>query len=145
VQVEQAALGEADRRIERLRQERGLNAEVDRQVDELFADHQRQLVEYGAAGRLAMKGELAVLPLEDEVLLEQARPTGEGTDPAKLLARHDFIVRQALKAGPTSLLILGGAHDLSDSVRRLGGETTEYVRVTTTWHNELAERNSVPR
>src|SRR5262249_29849345 len=38
-------------------------------------------------------------------------------------------VKRALASGPFSVIVLGGAHDLSASVRRLGGGATEYVRV----------------
>jgi hypothetical protein len=39
-------------------------------------------------------------------------------------------VKAALASGPCSFIVLGGKHDLSAGVRRLGGGTTEYVRVT---------------
>jgi hypothetical protein len=42
---------------------------IDRQVEELVRGHSRQLVEYGAAARLALAGEVEVLPLDDEELL----------------------------------------------------------------------------
>src|SRR4051794_3190306 len=58
-----------------------------------------------------------------------ARPDG-GEDPAAVRDRHDAEVRAALASGPVALVILGGAHNLADSVRRLGGDV-EYVRVTT--------------
>ncbi len=32
---------------------------------------------------------------------------------------------------PTALIILGGAHDLSDNLERLSGGRAEYVRVAT--------------
>jgi hypothetical protein len=35
--------------------------------------------------------------------------------------------------------VLGGKHDLSASVRRLGGGTTEYIRVTTHLYKEVAD------
>jgi hypothetical protein len=38
---------------------------IDRQVDELVRGHSRQLVAYGAAARLALTGEVEVLPLDD--------------------------------------------------------------------------------
>jgi hypothetical protein len=52
-------------------------------------------------------------------------------DLANLAARHDAQVRAVLDNGPFALIVLGGAHDLSDSVRRLGGGHCEYIRVTT--------------
>jgi hypothetical protein len=46
-------------------------------------------------------------------------------------AREDAQVKAALASGPVSVIVLGGGHDLSDSVRRVGGGTVEYLRVTT--------------
>lgn len=92
-------------------------------------------LKYGASGRLAMTGEVEALPLDDDVNLEAAKPVRpDGTvrvDPKRLRVRHDGQVRAALKAGPVSVLVLGGSHDLSRSVRRIGQGTTEYIRVTT--------------
>src|SRR5262249_45319664 len=70
-----------------------------------------------------------VLPL-DETLLEVANPMTPGGR-AKAGARHDYQVKAALAGGPVAFAILGGAHHLSDSVRRLGGGAVEYARVTT--------------
>lgn len=52
-------------------------------------------------------------------------------DPQKMQARHDGQVRTVLDHGPFALVILGGAHDLSESVKRLGKGGCEYIRVTT--------------
>ncbi|MFH1919862.1 MAG: hypothetical protein ABIP48_08265 [Planctomycetota bacterium] len=35
--------------------------------------------------------------------------------------------------GPFALVILGGAHDLADNVRKLAGRDGKYVRVTMRW------------
>jgi hypothetical protein len=76
-----------------------------------------------------------VLPLDDGDLLEAARPiTPDGKvklDPARVAARHDGQVKAALARGPFALVILGGAHDLTDSVRRQSGGRCEYLRLTT--------------
>jgi hypothetical protein len=89
-----------------------------------------------------MRTEVEVLPLDDADLLEgakPARPDGAVTiDPARVEARHDGQVKRALASGPGSVFLLGGAHDLSASVRRLGGGTTEYVRVTTRRFKQVA-------
>jgi hypothetical protein len=66
-------------------------------------------------------------------------------DAAKLGARHDAQVRAALASGPCSVLMLGGNHDLSGSVRRLGKGTVEYVQVTTARYNEMAGDGSAGR
>ena len=62
----------------------------------------------------------------------------DGHDIGKVEARHDFQVRAALRSGPCSLLILGGGHDLSAAVRRLGGGDTEYLRVFTRRYEQFA-------
>ena len=104
---------------------------------DLLQGHSRQLVEYGAAGRLAVRGEVEVLPLDDAVLLERARPlTAEGKKAVE--ARHNYQVKAALDAGAVSVIVLGGAHDLSGAVRRLGNGTVEYLRLTTPRYKEAA-------
>lgn len=45
-------------------------------------------------------------------------------------------VELALENGPFTLLILGGAHDLSASVKRLPGADCEYLRVTMARYQE---------
>jgi len=47
--------------------------------------------------------------------------------------RQDAQVRAIIEGGPLALVILGGAHDLTDNVRKLAGRAGEYVRVTTRW------------
>jgi hypothetical protein len=47
-------------------------------------------------------------------------------------------VRAALKRGPCSVLLLGGGHDLSATVRRLGRGDTEYLRVITRRYAQFA-------
>jgi hypothetical protein len=82
----------------------------------------------------------AVLPLDDAGLLDAAKPgSGGEVERVKLEARHDAQVK-ALASGPCSVLVLGGGHDLSASVRRLGG-TAEYIRVTTGRYREFAGRD----
>jgi hypothetical protein len=77
--------------------------------------------------------DLKLLPLDDAKLLEEAKPIAPDgrfrLDPAKLSARHDGQVRAALKEGVFALVILGGAHDLTDSVRRYAGGQYQYLRV----------------
>jgi hypothetical protein len=46
-------------------------------------------------------------------------------------AREDAIVKAATAKGQFALIVLGGWHDLSESVCRVGGGQCEYVRVTT--------------
>jgi hypothetical protein len=51
-------------------------------------------------------------------------------DPTKETAQQDELVKAATEE-PFALIVLGAAHDLSDSVRRVGGGGCEYLRVTT--------------
>jgi hypothetical protein len=82
----------------------------------------------------------AVAQAGGEPLAAAAEPgTGGKVERAKLEARHDAQVKAALASGgPCSLLVLGGGHDLSASVRRLGGGAAEYVRITTRRYREFA-------
>lgn len=96
---------------------------------------------YGAVGRLVMRGRIEVEPLDAD-LLERAKPVRpDGTvrlDAVAVEARHDGQVKRALAAGPCAVLVLGGGHDLSASIRRLGGGTTEYIRLTPKQYTEAA-------
>lgn len=84
-----------------------------------------------------------MLPLEDAAALEQAKPiTPSGKmkhDPQKIEARHDAQVRAVMKEGPVAVIVLGGSHDLTGSIQRLGGGNCEYLRVTTKRFKEIAE------
>jgi hypothetical protein len=110
----------------------------------LLEDHRLQLVQVGAPGRLLIAGELdQVLPLDDAGLLEKAKPVapdGRQQENAEAeRAREDAIVRRALRSGPVAFIVLGGAHDLSGSIRRAAGGRCEYLRVTTSWAKHLLE------
>lgn len=109
---------------------------VEAEVADLIRQHDRRLLELGSAGRLLVAGELEdVLPLDDADLLERGKPvTPDGKvrlDPERVREREDAQVRAVLSGEPVAVIILGGAHDLSGSVRRLGGGKCEYLCVTT--------------
>jgi hypothetical protein len=108
----------------------------------LLAEHRLDVLRLGAPGRLLGAREVEeVLPLDDAGLLDAAKPSPGGeVERAKLEARHDSQVRAALASGLCALLVLGGGHDLAESVRRLGGGTSEYFRVTTRRYREFAGR-----
>ncbi len=82
-----------------------------------------------------------MLPLDDAAALEDANPSLPGgkvrLDPAKLRARQDAIVKGLLGRGPLAVIVLGGAHDLSESVRRLA-PGCEYLRVAGRCYRETA-------
>jgi hypothetical protein len=114
------------------------------EITGMLDQHNVHLLELGAPGRLLIAGEIeAVLPLDDADLLEQARPIAPGGktkfDPAKLKARRDGQVKAVLANGVFGLIVLGGSHVLSDSVRRLGKGRCEYLRVTTRQFKKLSE------
>jgi len=113
-------------------------------IEALEQEHRRDLIEIGAAGRLLLTGEIEVLPLEDADAFAAARPVDRVLDPAKNEAREDAQVKLLLDHGGCAVIILGGAHDLSDNIRRLSGRC-EYIRVTTRRWREFAvespERN----
>jgi hypothetical protein len=97
----------------------------------------------GAAGRPLAAGELQqVLPHDDAALLDAARPVSPDgqlpTDPVKVKAREDAQVKAALASGPCALIVLGGGHDLTGSVRSLSNGTCQYMRVVTRRYKEFA-------
>ena len=108
----------------------------------MLRDHRRRLLEYGTPGLLAMRGEAEVLPLDEDDTLDRANPLTRGgvdIDRAKAEARHDSQVRLAVASGRCAVLVLGGSHDLSASVKKLGGGV-EYIRVTTRRYREFGGR-----
>ena len=117
---------------------------IEAEVCDLIDQYRLQLLELGAPGRLLIGGEIDdVLPLDDADLLDRAKPvTPEGKirlDKEKVKARNDAQVKAVMDGGGFGLIVLGGAHDLSDSVRRLGHGRCEYVRVTTRRFREFGE------
>jgi len=110
----------------------------------LLEGHKRRLLEVGSAGRLLIAGELeAVLPLEDRDAFEDdspVRPDGRvGKDAAKTARRNDAQVQAILKEGGFAVVMLGGLHDLSESIKRVANGKLEYLRVTTNRYQELAD------
>jgi len=113
-------------------------------LDLLYGFYWR-LVEMGAAGRLLVSGEIEeVLPVEDHELLDAANPiTSDGQvrfDAEKVKARRDAIVKNVLKSGSFGLMILGGDHDLTENVMRVGEGKCEYLRVTLKRYNQVEEK-----
>jgi hypothetical protein len=122
---------------------------LDRQVVILSEDLRAKTLDFGAVGRLAMRGVVEVVPLDEAHILDHpksVRPDGMVLlDPSLNEARHDAQVKRAVAAGKCSVMVLGGAHDLSDSVRKLGNQTTEYIQVVLRRCKEITgERERTP-
>ena len=116
-----------------------------RLVDQLEAFEQRQrqdLLQLGAAGRLFMAGRIkAIAPLEEVAAYDAADPVTEDgmvtLDQDRIEARQTAQAKRLLAGGKFSLIVLGGAHDLSDNLDRLSGGQAEYIRVATTQWREF--------
>jgi hypothetical protein len=118
---------------------------IESQLVMMLDDHKHRLLEMGAAGRLLISGELVdVLPLEDADALEKAKPISPSgdirLDLGKIEARHNAQVKTVMREGTVTVavIVLGGAHDLSASIRRASGNC-EYLRVTTKRFWEIGE------
>lgn len=93
---------------------------------ELIAEQKREpsgalLLHIGAAGQLMVAEMLEALPAEGDDF-RKANPIQGGRfdlDKAANEAREDAIVKRLLTVEGTAVLVLGGAHDLADNVRRL--------------------------
>ena len=114
-----------------------------KQLEGVEQQQHRDLLQLGAAGRLLMEGTIkAVVPLEEVASYEAADPVAEdGTvvlNQDRIEARQDAQVKRLLDGGKCSLIILGGAHDLSDNLDRFSGGQTEYIRVATKRWQEIA-------
>jgi hypothetical protein len=107
-------------------------ARLEKELEALEDERRRDLLKVGAAIRLMVSGRLhAVLPLDDAALLDAASPLRPGgLDPAALAKREGAMVGRALVDGPVSVIVCGGAHDLTAAFKRQALEC-EYLRVTT--------------
>lgn len=117
-------------------------SEIEQRVLALLDEHSIRLLEIGAAGRLLLAREIEeLLPLEDSVLYDQANPVTSNDrihfSRDRVRAREEAQVKAVLSRAVCGLVILGGSHDLSESVRRHVG--CEYIQVTTKRFKEFAE------
>ena len=106
------------------------------QLESFEQQQQRDLLQLGAAGRLFTAGKIKeVAPLEEVASYEAADPVNEdGTvilDQDAIEARQTAQAKLLLADGEFALIVLGGAHDLSDNLDRLSGGQAEYIRVAT--------------
>jgi hypothetical protein len=108
---------------------------LEQEIAGMLEQHRFAMLEIGAASRLLVSGELEeVLPLDDAELLDAAGPdlaNGKlAFDPLKVAAREHAMVRRALATDHAAVIVLGGSHDLTDSIRGVVGDGCEYIRVT---------------
>jgi hypothetical protein len=116
---------------------------IEKELIDLIDQHAADKLVMGAAVRLLITGELAAaLPLDDVKLLEAAKPVSpDGRiqfDAAKVKAREDGMVRIALAKDTIVVLILGGSHDLTGSIRAFAGEGCEYMRLTSQSYGKIS-------
>jgi len=116
-------------------------------IDKILARYRMDRLQIGAAGQLLLEGEInEILPVEDTQAYEDANPVMENggvvLDRRKIKARQDAQVQRLLQADRFTLVILGGAHNLSDSIDRISCGTCEYVKITTRWYREFALTDS---
>lgn len=125
---------------ERYQKAKAIEAEATRLLDEY---KRNELLELGVIGRLVMAGELEeALPLEDAELLEKAKPVKPDgqmfLDPEKKKARNDAQIKMVKAQGNFGFVVLGGSHNLEESMRSLA-PTWELLRVKTRCYRQVAE------
>lgn len=99
-----------------------------------FQSHKLQL---GAVGQLLMAGDVDVLPLDDEALMDAADPTKNGWqfDGPENAAREAAMVRKLLAGGPVVVAVLGSGHDLADEIKAANPQA-EYRRIDVEYGGE---------
>lgn len=139
--IEQNQIPTLRKQLEEARELRAYK--IEQQALDMLDEHGVRLLQIGAAGRLLFAGEIEkVMPLEDSVLHDKSDPiTGNKIrfDRDRVKAREDAQVKAVLDKGPFGLVILGGSHDLSESVSRLSQGRCEYIQVTTKRFKEFGD------
>lgn len=103
--------------------------------DELFK--RPNVLSLGTPGRLLARGLVKQVHAADtDATLALTNPLlADGTlrkvPPNAIEEREDHIVRRVLQTDRNAIVILGGAHDLSDNIRRLGNGRLGLITVTT--------------
>ena len=103
--------------------------------DELFK--RPNVLSLGVPGRLIAKGHLKTVHAADTdetlALTDPLQNDGRLREVTQsdIEKREDHMVRQMLKHQGHCIIILGGAHDLTDNVKRLGNGNTGLIVVTT--------------
>lgn len=138
-----AAITELRVRLEKAEQD-GKNVEELSHRIQLAETLRKQVLVLGAAGQVAVeRSQISLLPPEDQEVRRAARKEyreGRTMGPANDM-RQEAIVRNLLRRGPCSVIVLGRAHDLSDAVNHLGQGQCEYIRVTPKCYPQVIDRD----
>lgn len=99
----------------------------------------------GVPGRLVARGLIKTVHAADTdatlALTDPLQPDGRLRRVSReaIEKREDHMVKQMLKISGSSIIVLGGAHDLSDNVKRLGEDRVGLIVVTTRGYLKHAE------
>ena len=109
------------KRITVLRDFRKYLPDGDRPLDQFTRyEYETDMLQIGVPGQLWINNKIkSVASVEDEAAYKAANPIRDGKivlDKSLNEAREDAIVRNTLRASETAVLVLGGAHDISDNV-----------------------------
>jgi hypothetical protein len=110
------------KRIKTLKEFKPYLPDGDSGLDQLTRyEYQTDMLQIGAPGQLLIDGHIAaVIPAEDAEAYDAANPVKpDGLivfDAKANEAREEAIVKNLMKASGTAVIVLGGAHDLSDNV-----------------------------
>lgn len=89
-------------------------------IDDVLHQNRLDLLRIGAAGQLSMERRLKVLPLEDSESYTQANPISSNAtiefDEKLMSSRRSAIVRRLLADSGVKVIVLGGAHDLTEAI-----------------------------
>ena len=119
------------------------HSEIPEIGDELFKTP--NVLSLGSPGRLLAKGHVKqVYAADTDATLKLTNPLkADGrlleVPSESIEKREDHIVRQMLNTGQTAVVVLGGAHDLTDNVKRLSNGNTGLIVVTTRAFRKLDE------
>lgn len=114
-----------------------------RATESFFEKHRLEMLRLGTVGRLELARKAVALPVEDLDAYLAANPVAkDGTvrfDPKAIEAREDAIARNLTQKDGLAIIVLGGAHDLTDNLRRIDG--VEYIRISTKAYLEASGKS----
>ncbi len=139
----QSAIARRDELAENERENSTELSEFISKLDAILTSHRHEMLRIGAVGRLMIAGELkTVVPLEEFQSYQNANPLTQGGslqfNRAAMEKREDAQV-QRLMQDDVSVVVLGGAHDLSNNLRRLAPGSCRYMTVATRSYARFSE------